>query len=379
MDAAARDAIKSKVLADLEQTPFAASSLQELSGGTSNFIYRARLKSPLADGTKDVLIKHSEDYVANSPAFKLTLFRCRIEEECLRALTEFPIEGKAALSGDINFTVRTPKFYHFDEENNTQIQEILHNGKDLKTYALSTYPPNTPEAMRPQCVQLGRALGTWLRNLHDWSATQADLRKIVAENKDIQRLKHLINFSWLLDRVEQFPSILGEAKEIFEKVKNAAAKDLEDERRLRIIHGDFWTGNVLLPDRPLQDGDSVTMFVIDWEMSQIGLPALDLGQMIAELYEMKLYKNVTAGLWIIEGVVDGYEPLWSEGLALRTAIQVGVHLLSFGTSVQGWGTPEQVEMVARTGRDLIVNAWYGDRSWVEEGDLACLFKHAEDV
>lgn len=373
MDAATRDAIKSKVLADLEQTPFAASSLQALSGGTANFIYHASLKAPLADGTKDVLVKHSEDYIANSPAFKLTLFRCRIEEECLRALTEFPIEGKADLSGSINFTVRTPKFYHFDEKNSTQIQEILHNSKDLKTYALSTYPPNTPDALRPQCLQLGRALGTWLRNFHKWSATQAGLRKTVTENKDLQRLKHLINFSWLLDRVGQFPSILGEAKDVFEKVKDMAAKELEDESRLQVIHGDFWTGNVLLPDRPIQDGDDITMFVIDWELSQIGVPSLDLGQMIAELYEMKLYKDITAGVWIIEGVVAGYGTL-SDDFAFRTAIQIGAHLISFGTSVQGWGTPKQVEMVARTGRDIIVHAWQKRREWFKGGDLACLFQ-----
>ncbi|KAI1185491.1 kinase-like domain-containing protein [Nemania serpens] len=373
MDAAARDAIKSKVLADLEQTPFAASSLRALSGGTANFIYHASLKTPLADGTKDVLVKHSEDYIANSPAFKLTLFRCRIEEECLKALTEIPIEGKAELSGEINFTVRTPKLYHFDEKNNTQVQEILHNGKDLKNYALGTYSPNTPDAVRPQCLQLGRALGTWLRNFHNWSATQAGLRKIVTKNKDLQRLKHLINFSWLLDRVGQFPSILGEAKDVFEKVKDMAAKELENEDGLQIIHGDFWTGNVLLPDHPIQHGDDITMFVIDWELSQIGVPSLDLGQMMAELYELKLYRNITAGLWILEGVVEGYGTL-SDDFAFRTAIQIGAHLISFGTSVQGWGTPEQVEMVARTGRDIIVHAWQKDREWFKGGDLACLFQ-----
>ncbi|KAJ2965378.1 hypothetical protein NUW58_g10896 [Xylaria curta] len=104
MDAATRDEIQSKVLTDLEQTPFAASSLKVLSGGTANFIYHANLKKPLSDGTRDVLVKHSEGYIANSPAFNLTLFRCRIEEECLRALSDFPVEGKAELPGDINFT-----------------------------------------------------------------------------------------------------------------------------------------------------------------------------------------------------------------------------------------------------------------------------------
>jgi hypothetical protein len=76
MNAATRDEIKSKVLKDLEHTPFAASSLRMLSGGTANFIYHASLKTSLPDGTRDVLIKHGEAYIANSPSFKLTLFRC---------------------------------------------------------------------------------------------------------------------------------------------------------------------------------------------------------------------------------------------------------------------------------------------------------------
>ncbi|KAI1354593.1 kinase-like domain-containing protein [Xylaria sp. FL0043] len=377
MDAAAREEIKAKVLADLEQTPFAASSLRALSGGTANFIYHAALKKPLADGTSDVLVKHSEGYIANSPAFNLTLFRCRIEEECLRALSEFPIEGKAALPGDtVSFTVRTPKFYHFDEQNNTQIQEILRNGKDLKTYALSAYPANTPDTARPHCHQLGRALGKWLREFHTWSAAQEGLRKTVAGNNDIQQLKHFINFGWLLDRVAQFPSTLGEAKEVLEKVKAMAAKELEDESKLQVIHGDFWTGNILLPDRPIKEGSEVTLFVIDWEMSQLGVPNLDIGQMIAELYELKLYKNITAGLWMVQGFVEGYGEV-SDDFAFRTAIQIGTHLISFGTSVQGWGTPEQVEMVARTGRDIIVHAWQKDREWFQEGDLVCLFRSAQ--
>lgn len=117
------------------------------------------------------------------------------------------------------------------------------------------------------------------------------------------------------------------------------------------------------------------MFVIDWEMSQIGVPNLDCGQMIAELYELRLYKDTTAGLWMVQGFAEGYGAV-SNDFAFRTAIQIGAHLVSFGTSVQGWGTPEQVEMVARTGRDIIVHAWQKDREWFEGCDLACLFRSA---
>ena len=117
------------------------------------------------------------------------------------------------------------------------------------------------------------------------------------------------------------------------------------------------------------------MFVVDWEMAQPGVPSLGLGQMIAELYQLWLYKSIDASLWVIQGIVEAYGGGGGGGedFAFRTAIQVGVHLISFGTFIQGWGTPEQVEAVARIGRDIIVNAWERRRDWFEGGDLACLF------
>lgn len=115
------------------------------------------------------------------------------------------------------------------------------------------------------------------------------------------------------------------------------------------------------------------MFVIDWEMAQIGVTNLDLGQIIAELYQLKLFKDITAGLWIVQGFVEAYGAV-SDDFAFRTAIQIGAHLITFGTSVEGWGTPEQVETIARTGRDIIVHAWNKDRDWFRTHDLACLFQ-----
>lgn len=168
----------------------------------------------------------------------------RVEEECLKSLSTLPVVGELGpnLSDGFSYVVQTPKAFYFDEENNTQIQEYLSQGADLKTYALKTFPAPTPEALKPHCYQLGMALGRWLRDFHGWSAQQPDLRRIVAKNQEMQQLKHMINFEWLLQRIAQFPAILEEAKDTFEKVKKMAAAELKDEDKMQVIHGDFWTG-----------------------------------------------------------------------------------------------------------------------------------------
>ncbi|KAI2782880.1 kinase-like domain-containing protein [Daldinia loculata] len=372
MASASRVEITSKVLESLKGTPYEASALDVLSGGTANFIYRASLIQPLEDGAQQVAVKHSEDYIATSPDFKLTLSRCRIEEECLKALSAFPIVGKADESDPHNFIVRTPKFYYFDETNNTQIQEYLQSGIDLKMHTLTVESGADLEITKHQSLQLGKALGRWLKGFHNWAAQQPGLRRAVVANKELQQLKHTINFSWLLDRVKQFPNVLGGAEGVFEEVGKMAAAELEDDNQLQVIHGDFWTGNILLPKARIQEGVDVPMFVIDWEMSQIGKPNLDVGQMLAELYELKLYKDKSAGLFMAQGFMEGYGPV-SEEFAFRTAIQVGAHLVSFGMIVPGWGSIEQVEECGRLGRDMITHAWEKDRRWFEESDFAFLF------
>ncbi|KAI0166644.1 kinase-like domain-containing protein [Xylariaceae sp. FL1272] len=377
MDEAKRQKISSRVLQTLEHSQYAATALVPLTGGTANFTYHANLKTPLQDGTKDVLVKHSEEFIANTPSFKLAISRCRVEAECLKTLTNLPGKGQAEASNGSNFVVRAPKFYHFDEQNNTQIQEIMLNGKNLKAYALATYSPNTPDSARSECHHLGRALGKWLHDFHRWSAMHSELRETLAGNEEMQDLKHMINFTFLQDRVAEFPSVLTEAKDIFAEVEDMAIKELQDESQLQPIHGDFWTGNVLLPSGSIREGSEVPMLVIDWEMSRIGLPNLDLGQMMGELYELKLYKDITAGLWMLQGFLEGYGPV-GEDFAYRTAIQMGTHLVAHG-GVEGWGTPEQVEMVARTGRDIIVHAWQRDRAWFHSGELACLFQLVDPV
>ena len=130
--------------------------------------------------------------------------------------------------------------------------------------------------------------------------------------------------------------------------------------------------SALIPDQPLHNSTQPTIFIIDWERCTFGVRPLDLGQMIAELYELYLYRGILAGLWLIEGFCAGYG-IDDDAFAFRTAIHVGTHLVCFG-DVPGWGTDGQVLEVISKGKEVIVRAWNKDREWFLASELAPLFK-----
>jgi hypothetical protein len=136
--------------------------------------------------------------------------------------------------------------------------------------------------------------------------------------------------------------------------------------------------SILLPNSPLLIAGENPIFVIDWEMAQLGSRALDLAEMIGELYCYFLFKGIGESKQLLEGFVAGYGHI-KDDVAFRTALQVGVHLISFASRVPGLGTHEQVEHAVALGRDLVVRAWQKDRSWLEKGDFACLFKTGSDA
>ncbi|KAF4987439.1 hypothetical protein FDECE_15429 [Fusarium decemcellulare] len=372
-----------KVLAWLNGTQYAATSLRALDGGQSNFTYHARLLTPLEDGTTDVLVKHSEPYMARHSTNSVTINRCLVEAVCLSELKSAEVQLNGLDSA--KYIVRTPKCFRYDHETKTQILEYLPGVVDLKAYMLNHFPSPTPRSLEPQCHNIGKALAEYMVKFHS-EARKAFLRRDEEPNiepfptlrvglkysGDMQALKHMINYDWLLERIDQFPDVLSEARGIFLQVKEEALKELSSELGLTAIHGDFCPQNILLPDKPLDADGETSLFVVDWENAQLGVESLDHGEMIGELYALWLYKRIDAGLWTIRGYAEGLGPQ-SETFAWRLALQVGVHLLSFGTIAPGWGTHAQAGDVARHGRDIIVNAWHKNREWFEASDLACLF------
>lgn len=134
--------------------------------------------------------------------------------------------------------------------------------------------------------------------------------------------------------------------------------------------------SIILPDRPLDAPAGGPIFVVDWESSQLGLPASDFGQMVAEMYALWLYKGIDGALSLMYGFIDAYMEgeAAADDFAFRSMIQTGAHLLCTTTTFPGWGSKEKVGEVAGVGRDIIVHAWKRNRAWFEQGELGRLFK-----
>jgi hypothetical protein len=140
------------------------------------------------------------------------------------------------------FTVRAPRLHYFSAASNTQVQEYLPNALSLKDYALKHFSdPASSSSRKPVCLELGRSLGGWLRAFHQRASSL--LPEVVKANEPMQQLKHYVNYGTLVDTVANFPSLLGDARETFEEIKEATARELQQSPDLlKVIHGDFWTG-----------------------------------------------------------------------------------------------------------------------------------------
>ncbi|KAJ6031053.1 kinase-like domain-containing protein [Penicillium herquei] len=361
--------IQEKLKDRLRGTQYESSHLEPLPGGSSNFVYRMTLSKPLPDSAT-LIIKHSEAHMAVAPENKLNMSRLQIESTCLTFLASFNLQ--TSIDSTPRYAVRVPRLYLCDEENGDQLIEDLPGAINLKQYFLKDFPSNTQNLSQPDLHILGKALGQYIQAFHLNAQNDFQIRDLVKQNQRMQDIRHMTNYDWLLQQIEKYPDILEDSRGIFQEVKEMAVRELQNPETLVPIHGDYWPGNILLKEGSLQARNEVDIFVVDWEMAQLGPPAIDHGEMVGEMYALWFYRKIDAGLWMIQGYADGLGNQ-TEDQAWRIVLQIGVHLLTFGVIAPNWGTPDQVKDLARVGKEIVVNSWKKDRSWVEGTELACFF------
>lgn len=150
--------------------------------------------------------------------------------------------GETILEDSLSITVRTPKYFGYYEESANQLMEFMPKGINLKDYMLKYYDTPTSKLLEPEAREIGKNMGSWLKGFTSWSASQVELKSMARSNVEGQFFRHMVSFAWLKDRADQYPAILGDAKQVLAEVEQAVAAELKDIDKLQPIHGDFWTG-----------------------------------------------------------------------------------------------------------------------------------------
>ncbi|KAK7757531.1 hypothetical protein SLS62_000546 [Diatrype stigma] len=320
-----KDEIAANILQQLASTPFACSSLLQLTNGTTNFVFRGTLIRPVpspegSGAVETVIVKHSSEFAAVNKDLPIHVSRCIAEESMLNALKEFHYDSHHA-------QVKVPHLYLFDRETSTQVLEDIPGVVDLKTIFVS---PNANDVLsKPLATSIGRALGSWLRAFHAWASAPAQSHLCanaeMGTNELMRKLKYFITYGSFIEVLEKFPDVIGDHKKSLQEVQHMAIKEFEKtasgdgdgREEWGLIHGDFWTGNVLFPESRFRE-EKTKLFIVDWEFAQYGHRAYDIGQMIGDMYERKHFKGVEGAIWAIDGFIDGYGPPGLHGSERQT-------------------------------------------------------------
>ncbi|TVY43400.1 hypothetical protein LOCC1_G003933 [Lachnellula occidentalis] len=407
-----KDQLIAQISLELSKTPFACKSLTQLTNGTTNFVFRAVLTHPLpldaldggagnaestttaaaATSTKTVIIKHSTAFAALNKDLPIDVSRCVVEESMLNALFTWNSQNTTS-----TFRIKIPRLHLFirGTDTNTQVLEDIHGAVDLKALLISPSLTANSNLSHSHAMSIGRALGSWLRDYHAWVSTrsQADLRAEIEANEPMRKLKYCISYNSFIEVIQRFPEISCTEfdKKILKDAKDMAMEEFdrkataEEGEEWGIIHGDFWTGNVLLvlPERQ-QAEEETDLFIVDWEFTQFGHRAYDIGQMIGDLLERKHFMQIDAAVWVLEGFIDGYGAV-SEDMAFRIAVHTGVQLITWVTRGPplhmrpAWATRERVVSIVELGITFILKGWNKDMEWLKSSVLAGLLKDEQTV
>lgn len=224
----------------------------------------------------------------------------------------------------------------------------------------------------------------------------------------MRKLKLQITYDAFLGVLDRFPNVTEGVRDTLEQVKAMASEEFATGRDgvgredWGIIYGDFWTGkyvvhetydinarpplislsNSVLISNPLGPVNNnpipSSLHIIDWEFTQLGHHAYDLGQMIGDLCEFQHFQNAECAPWALRGLVEGYGEM-SNDLLFRTVIHAGVHIICWCTRHPNpKHSVEHIEAAMRIGVDFIVKGWERDHVWFEGSMLACFFSQRSE-
>ena len=231
-----------------------SSPLEELGGGSLNFVWRIQSTSG-----KSFIIKHAPPYIASMPDIAFDNSRIVFEASILKAF-----QFRSELNQLIGFGVRPPEFLGNDNRRHLLIMEDVGTGPDLlHAVRLTDY----------NFASFGRNLGAYIAQLH----VQTYQNNWFAENFSnlpVQQTRLQVQYNGCLEfcrraRMPEAAEIGKRCRQLGEKL-NSVGKCL--------IMGDLWPYSILLGCKEIR--------LIDWELTHFGRPAQDVAHLAAHLWMM---------------------------------------------------------------------------------------------
>ncbi|KAM0709734.1 hypothetical protein Q7P35_003774 [Cladosporium inversicolor] len=327
-------------------------SVDQLSGGSSGFTFRAHLRKSDSQPSS-IVVKHVENYAARLPDFKIGQQRMVYEAKALEFLGKLPANTEVA-------PVRVAHLLAFDSDNHTLIMEDAGNVPSLKSWLTANSP-------RDQVTSVGQGLGSYLAHVHNMTATDSEVKEAFGSNVIGKNVSSSVYYGGLPAAARKF----GYTKPFI----TAAAKFAEQEVLTAnevLTLGDFWTGNVLVSAPQAQGEPKLT--VHDLELAKPGTAAFDIGQMGAEMLCLARFRSGEQGSLLLQSFFQTYKAeRKAEVNAAAVAIRIGAHLfMIMPMAWQAEAGESKVKEVLEEGFELLKMGWEKDELALKQSIVGVL-------
>jgi len=330
----------------LSKTPFASTEVTPLSGGTANYVYRLWLEIPY-EGRDSLVLKHARPYVKDIPTLAFVVERQDYEVEALRRV------GAWVSPTSI---VTVPKVHLFDRSSHV----IIMDDSGVDSINLKAFMQEG-KASLPMAEQIGIAIGEFIGGMHKWGRGNVELLDAVRGNEKAKAMSAWAYYGRLVSTLKggsplPLPKLSDPVLEIeksdmevVEKVSEETTKAML-EAQDSFVMGDFWPGNIMVSLN--QKGDLEHLYILDWELTKAGLPAIEIGQFCAEIHMLRRFNpevcQTTASL-VLEHFFKAYGDI-----ERRAFVHMGVHMCVLGARVE-WGEKELTRQVVLEGLRMVVD------------------------
>jgi thiamine kinase-like enzyme len=324
-------------------------SIQSLSGGTANYVYRVEF----SEGDIGVF-KHAAPYLSSNRDFAFDQARMDFEAGVLKAV--LPSQDVSASA------VHAVRLIEYNSQH--KLLCIEDGGERTLKQA---YNDQTLDV-----TDIGSRLAVWLARLHrtmDPSLCFKDRTQNATESHNNNTIAvHIYRHAY--NNLHTALTKFGHSTAIADHVNEQFGSLLESDDEC-LCHGDFWPGNVLLKSASQEPSTSPpssvpALTIVDWEMSRRGTSATDVGQFAAEAF---LLDTFSGNRGLRKAFLDAYATAYgshADGKAIdkrwvqRMAVHWAVHITYWPTRVRwtnDYGTRALVDLGLRVLQAAVNEEW----------------------